>query len=402
MAGLAENLPDPALRQRFLNGMGLAACTVNVVTTEGPAGRHGVTVSAMASVSADMSRPTLLVCVHEMSLAAQAIIDNGIFCVNILRDDQSFISDCFAGRIKMPDGNKFSCTSWTTLATGAPRVVDVLAAFDCRILSAQKIGTHHVIVGSVEEIFALDHGSPLIYANRAYGTPSRIDNSPNGRAGDVESVKLGAFHTFGPYVVPQVLTRLAAKGRQIDLKLVEGDHRRVLEAIKAGDVDLALIYDFNLGDQIETELLTELQPYVLLSENHPLAQESTLSLATLAGEPLILLEPPPSGEYFLSLFSERELTPHIRFRTASFEMARGLVAGGFGYSLLATKPAATMSYDGNALVTRPLSDETRPSRVVLARRPGEELGAGAQAFAAECRGLFGITGAPELNNLSAG
>ena len=49
-----------------------------------------------------------------------------------------------------------------------------------------------------------------------------------------------------------------------------------------------------------------------------------------------------------------------------------------------------MSYDGNALVTRPLSDETRPSQVVLARRAGAELGAGAKAFAAECRGLFGI------------
>jgi len=390
MAGLAENLPDPALRQRFLNGMGLAACTVNVVTTEGPAGRHGVTVSAMASVSADTSRPTLLVCVHELSSAAQAIIDNGVFCVNILRDDQSFISDCFAGRARTPDGNKFSCTSWTTLATGAPRVADVLAAFDCRILSAQKIGTHHVIIGSVEEIFALDHGSPLIYANRAYGTPSRIDNTRSGQAPDIVSVNLGAFHTFGPYVVPKVLARLAAKGHEIDLKLVEGDHRRILEAIKAGDVDLALIYDFDLGDRIETELLTELQPYVLLAESHRLAEASVLSLSTLASEPLILLEPPPSGEYFLSLFSDSGLTPHIRFRTASFEMARGLVAHGFGYSLLSTKPAATMSYDGNALVTRPLSDETRPSQVVLARRAGAELGAGAKAFAAECRGLFGI------------
>lgn len=388
MAEAPDTMPDPALRQRFLNGMGLAACTVNVVTTEGAAGRHGVTVSAMASVSADTSRPTLLVCVHHMSPAAQAIIDNGIFCVNVLRDDQSFISDCFAGRYKTADGNKFSCTSWTTLATGAPRVVDALAAFDCRILSAQKIGTHHVIIGSVEEIFALDRGSPLIYANRAYGTPLRIDNGRAQEVQSVELVRLGAFHTFGPHVVPQVLGRLAAKGRQIDLKLVEGDHRRVLEAIKAGDVDLALMYDFNLGDQIEAELLTELQPYVLLAENHPLAEKSSLSLAALASEPLILLEPPPSGEYFLSLFSERGLTPNIRFRTASFEMARGLVAAGFGYSLLSTKPAATMSYDGNALVTRPLSEATRPSQVVLARRAGAGLGAGAKAFATECRELF--------------
>ena len=52
----AKSQPTPAqraLRQQFLHGMSHAACTVNVVTTDGMAGRHGVTVSAMVSVSAD-------------------------------------------------------------------------------------------------------------------------------------------------------------------------------------------------------------------------------------------------------------------------------------------------------------------------------------------------------------
>ncbi|MGE4250390.1 MAG: LysR substrate-binding domain-containing protein [Parvibaculaceae bacterium] len=388
MAQPAESLPDPHLRQRFLNGMGLAACTVNVVTTDGPAGRHGVTVSAMSSVSADTSQPTLLVCIHHLSPAVQAIIANGVFCVNVLRDDQSFVSDCFAGRVRTADGDKFSCAGWTTLTTGAPRVVDALAAFDCRILSAQQIGTHYVIVGSVAEIFASDTGSPLIYANRAYGTPSRFDSFRGGNAVGAETVKLGAFHTFGPYVVPKVLRRLATGGREVDLKLVEGDHRRVLEAVKSGDVDLALLYDLNLGDQIATEPLTELQPYVLLAEGHPLARRPALSLETLAAEPMILLEPPPSGDYFLSLFSRKGLVPQIRFRSASFEMVRGMVGSGFGYSLLSTKPAASMSYDGAALVTRPLAEPVAPSRVVLARRANVRLSPAAEAFAAECRSLF--------------
>ena len=392
MAQPAESLPDPHLRQRFLAGMGLAACTVNVVTTNGEAGRHGVTVSAMSSVSADTAQPTLLVCIHHLSPAVQAIINNGVFCVNVLRDDQSFVSDCFAGRVKTADGDKFSCADWTTLTTGAPRVVDALAAFDCRILSAQQIGTHYVIVGSVAEIFASDSGSPLIYANRAYGTPSRFDSFRVGNVAGAETVRLGAFHTFGPYVVPKVLSGLARKDRHVDLKLVEGDHRRVLEAVKSGDVDLALIYDLNLSDQIATEPLTELQPYVLLAEGHPLAKQAALSLEALAEEPLILLEPPPSGDYFLSLFSRKGLVPQIRFRSSSFEMVRGLVGGGFGYSLLSTKPAASMSYDGAALVTRPLTETMPPSRVVLARRTNSSLSPAAEAFAAECRSLFRTAG----------
>jgi flavin reductase (DIM6/NTAB) family NADH-FMN oxidoreductase RutF len=158
-----------ALKERFLDGMASAACTVNVVTTDGPAGRHGVTVSAMSSVSADTDSPTLLVCVNRLSRSAQAIIDNGVFCVNVLRDDQSFISDTFAGRRTREDGDKFGCTTWATQSTGAPRVVDPLVAFDCRLVSHLEVGTHYVMFGAVEDLFMGQAGSPLIYANRSYG-----------------------------------------------------------------------------------------------------------------------------------------------------------------------------------------------------------------------------------------
>lgn len=153
--------------------MSNAACTVSVVTTDGPAGRFGVTVSAMASVSADASKPTLLVCIHHLSPAAKAILENGLFSVNVLRDDQSFISDCFAGQSKTADGDRFSCTQWVQDPLGAPRVADALVAFSCRVISSQQVGTHHVFFGAVEDISNTGRGSPLIYANRAYGTPDR-------------------------------------------------------------------------------------------------------------------------------------------------------------------------------------------------------------------------------------
>jgi flavin reductase (DIM6/NTAB) family NADH-FMN oxidoreductase RutF len=133
--------PASDLRARFLGGMAQAAATVNIVTTDGPRGRSGVTVSAMSSVSADMDKPVLLVCVHHLSPAAPAILANGVFCVNVLRDDQSYISDSFAGRFKDELPDKFDCVQWTTQVTGAPRVVDPLVAFDCR-------GKHTVINNS--------------------------------------------------------------------------------------------------------------------------------------------------------------------------------------------------------------------------------------------------------------
>lgn len=160
------------LRAQFLRGMAQTACTVNVITTDGPAGRFGVTVSAMASVSADGPSPVLLVCVHHLSPAAAAIAANGVFCVNVLRVDQSSVSDHFAGRAKTED--KFACAEWTEGAAGAPRLVDPLAAFECRVMLNQRIGTHHVFYGAVEGTHFGAEGAPLIYAARAYGQPAAL------------------------------------------------------------------------------------------------------------------------------------------------------------------------------------------------------------------------------------
>lgn len=167
---------ENSLRNDFLSAMSRACCTVNIVTTDGPAGRSGATVSAMSSVSADGAAPTLLVCLHQNSATAQAIRDNGGFCVNVLRDSQSSISDRFAGRQDTIDG-KFAGAAWETGSTGAPRLNGGLVAFDCRVASEQKIGTHHVFIGEVVAISEADEGLPLIYSGRAYGRPARLDTA---------------------------------------------------------------------------------------------------------------------------------------------------------------------------------------------------------------------------------
>ncbi|MGI9319011.1 MAG: LysR substrate-binding domain-containing protein [bacterium] len=381
------------LRDRFLGGMSHAACTVNVVTTDGEAGKAGVTVSAMSSVSADTPKPTLLVCVHHMSPAAEKILANGVFCVNVLRDDQSYISDTFAGRFKNQVEDKFECADWTTQTTGAPRVVDPLVSFDCRILSSDMVGTHYVLFGEVEDIFVAESGSPLIYAKRAYGTASRIDPAASiafGVSNTDRNLSVGCVHTFGPYILPELIARLTKDNPDLELKLVEGHQRRVQESLLAGDTELAFLYDIGLGDELTRETMTELRPYVLLCEGHSLAIKSGLTPHDLANEPMVLLDIAPSRDYFPSILRKSNVEPNVKFKSSSFEMVRGMVGHGLGYTLLATKPASGMTYDGRALVTRPLLADIAPSRVVLVSRKGIELSPAAEAFKIHCRQFFGI------------
>lgn len=383
-----ESAADMDIRGQFLQGMSCAANTVNVVTTDGAAGRAGVTVSAMASVSADGDAPTMLVCVHHLAAAAQTILDNGCFCTNILRDDQSFISDTFAGRLKTQDGDKFSCVDWLAMKTGAPRVRDPLTAFDCTVKSSERVGTHFVFIGEVQDIFVATGGSPLIFANRTYGSPVTI-SPPRKQRAELDTLRIGTLHTFGPYLLPSIIRKLEDDEGPVDLDLHEGDQRELLELLRAGTIDLAFVYDFDLGSDVTALAVSELPTYVLLAENDPLAGQSAVALADLVARPMVLLDASPSRDYFLSLFDGIG-DPHVAYRTSTFEMVRGMVAHGLGYSLLATKPASSMSYDGKALVTRPLSDSVETNRLVLSQRRDVQLTKSTEAFVWHCVQIFGL------------
>ena len=379
------------LRSKFLQGMSHAACTVNIVTTDGAAGRAGVTVSAMSSVSADTPKPTLLICVNHQSPVAQKIIDNGVFCINVLRDDQAYVSDTFAGRYKDVVKDKFECAEWNVMPSGAPRIIDPLVGFDCRLISTNLVGTHHVFLGEVTDIFVAERGSPLIYANRAYGVASRIDKTSSiaaGRRGEGKVLSIGYFHTFGPYFLPQIVQRMMEVDQTQTIKLVEGDQRRVLETLQAGETELALLYDLDLPGDLTVVPLTELSPYVLLAEGHPLAEKALLTPADLADYPMVLLDAPPSRDYFIGILENAGIAPQIAHRSSHFEMVRGLVGRGLGYTLLATKPASPMTYDGQALVSRRLVAEVRPSRIVLVRLENTTPSRMAEHFQQFCREIF--------------
>jgi flavin reductase (DIM6/NTAB) family NADH-FMN oxidoreductase RutF/DNA-binding transcriptional LysR family regulator len=364
---------------------------VSVVTTDGVAGRHGVTVSAMVSVSADTPQPTLLVCIHHLSPVVGALLQNGVFCVNVLRDDQAHISENFAGRSAARGDARFDCTAWTTQLTGAPRVLDALVAFDCRVTARERVGSHFVVFGSVQDIFVAGAGAPLIYADRAYGVPRRFHPRRSPR-GDVAAgaLAVGCYEVFAPYILPALVSRLTKLHPDIALTLVEADHDHVVASLRRRDTDIALLYDFGLSEDLCIEPLAELIPYVLLPDGHPLAGESGIALADLAQESLVLLDIEPSRDYFLSLFRDCGLEPQVGHRARSLETVRGLVGHGLGYSLLATKPANNMTYDGRPLVARPLSNPVKNSRLVLATASGRESSALALEFAEHCRALFRV------------
>jgi flavin reductase len=167
--------PASADRERYLDAMSRTATGVTVVTTAGPAGRFGQTVSAMTSVSADP--PLLLVCINQRSPICPAIEQHRVFGVNVLRADQRPIAETFAGRTQNGEPYDFAVARWESSAAGSPMLAGAVARFDCALEAIHRAGTHTIYVGRVIATDA-SGGAPLVYARRGYGELHAFPNRP--------------------------------------------------------------------------------------------------------------------------------------------------------------------------------------------------------------------------------
>ena len=145
--------------QQFVNAMRGAATGVNIVSTDGPAGRFGLTVSAFSSVSAEP--PMVLVCINRKSPACNAVCENRRFCVNVLSTKQRLLADTFAGMPQDSEAYDFANAAWVTGATGAPMLADSVAGFDCVLTTAIEAGTPTIYIGEVHEVAGTE-AKPLI------------------------------------------------------------------------------------------------------------------------------------------------------------------------------------------------------------------------------------------------
>ena len=185
-----------------------------------------------------------------------------------------------------------------------------------------------------------------------------------GLAGELQ---VGCFVTFAPLVMPGLLRTFGEAYPEIRISLHEEHLQGLVDGLRAGRFDCALTYDLGLGPDLEFQELGEVPLHALLPDGHILAREPTVSLADLAGEPLILLGLPQSREYFLSIFYSQRLEPRIAHETPSFEMVRGLVANGYGSAILHSRPPSDLALDGRRLADRPIREAVRPTRLGLAR-----------------------------------
>lgn len=149
----------------FKHAFGHHPSGVAVISAHGADGPAGLTVSSVASVSADP--PALLFSLSTTRGSASQILAASCFVVNLLGADQLDVARAFA----TPGAPRFTQEQgWYTLASGEPVLRGVHAALRAKPYEKIEIGDSTCIVARVEEVVTDSPGAPLVYMDRTFYT----------------------------------------------------------------------------------------------------------------------------------------------------------------------------------------------------------------------------------------
>lgn len=223
----------------------------------------------------------------------------------------------------------------------------------------------------------------LMQASALYDIAARAQNDICG------PVRVGCLTTLAAMVAPELCLGFQSAYPRARVTQVEDHQEGLIDKLRHAQIDVAITYDLLIGESdIAFEPLACLPPLAIVSELHPLAEQHTTTLQTLAQNPMVLLDLPLSRDYFMALFRDADLSPQIAARSSSPDVVRSLVANGFGYSLVNVRPRNHHSLDGKRLVNLRLSGHHRPMKLGLAWASGHKPRHVVEAFMHRCRNFI--------------
>jgi LysR family hydrogen peroxide-inducible transcriptional activator len=148
-------------------------------------------------------------------------------------------------------------------------------------------------------------------------------------------VTVGAIPTVAPYFLPPVLAAFSKRFPGSAVTVVEEITPVLLERLRAGTIDIAVLALPIRGHEFESvPLLTE-PLFAALPKKHSLARRTAIALRDLRKEPFLLLR---DGHCFrenaVAACNRARVSPQVVFESGQFSSLLGLVGAGVGVSLV--------------------------------------------------------------------
>jgi DNA-binding transcriptional LysR family regulator len=183
-------------------------------------------------------------------------------------------------------------------------------------------------------------------------------------------LRMASFPTAGATLMPLAIATFRASYPDVELTLSEGEPEEIVPRLRAGELDLALLFEFAgetplPGDMTRVELLED-PMYLALPREHALVGKKRLRLEDLKGEAWVQTSSAsPCARHVVRSCHAAGFEPNVSFESDDYQTVQGLVAAGVGVALI---PELALSVVREEIAIRALSPSP-PVRQVIAAAP---------------------------------
>ncbi|EAR49716.1 transcriptional regulator, LysR family protein, partial [Oceanicola granulosus HTCC2516] len=205
----------------------------------------------------------------------------------------------------------------------------------------------------------------LAEIERMLALARRLEDPSGLGPAPAERLTLGLFDDLAPFHLCPLVAALREGLPGVEIRHRTANFAELAREVLDGRVELALSYDLGLDGSFARTPLFGARPCAFLPASDPLARRAGLTLADLAGRPLILFDEPLSVRHVLGLFRRIGARPEVRHRVGALELMRSLAASGAGVGISYAVPPGGATYDGQTLAAVPVTDAIAEEPVVL-------------------------------------
>jgi len=179
---------------------------------------------------------------------------------------------------------------------------------------------------------------------------------------------IASFPTAGATIVPLAVATFRDAYPEVALSLAEGEPEEIAPRLRAGEFDVALLFEFEgvsggLGAGLRRIELLEDPMYLALPDDHRLADSPRVRLEDLSEESWVQTSAAsPCARHVVRSCHAAGFEPTVSFETDDYQTVQGLVAAGVGVALIPQLALSTVRDDITIRALHPRA----PVRAVLA------------------------------------
>lgn len=173
--------------------------------------------------------------------------------------------------------------------------------------------------------------------------------------------RLGAFPTLSTYIFPKIAINIKEILPKVRLVLMEEKTAPLIDKLKCGEIDAALLALPVEDEQLVSQTLFEDTFYLAVPSNHPLATRQSISQDELVDQKLLLLEEGHClRDQALEVCHIMGAAEEQEFRATGLETLRQMVKAGTGITFM---PEIAVHKDDTGLRYIPFEDP-KPTRTI--------------------------------------